>query len=79
LSAGTSLPAGEEGQDRCLARSKAEDLLRAVVPPRESGLRRREVEACSLGKQVELTEQGLGPDPGRDGVRLPQRHGRLGT
>ena len=39
----------------------------------------REVEPGALGEQFELPEQGPGSDPGGDGVRLPQRHGRLGA
>jgi hypothetical protein len=29
----------------------------------------------ALGEQLELAEQGPGSDPGRDGVRLPERKG----
>jgi hypothetical protein len=38
-----------------------------------------EVEPGALGEQLELGGQGAGADPSRDGVRIPQRHTRLGA
>src|SRR5205085_11561437 len=58
---------------------KAEDLLWAVLLLGKRGLRRREIEPRALGEQLDLAEQRPGPYPGRDGVRLPQRHGRHGA
>src|SRR5436305_3886225 len=71
--------AGEEVQHLRLTCRKAEDLLWAVLLLGKRGLRRREIEPRALGEQLDLAEQRPGPYPGRDGVRLPQRHGRHGA
>src|ERR1700750_3464386 len=71
--------AGEEVQDLRLARGQAEDFPWAVLLFGEGGRRGREFEPRALGEQFEFAEQRPGPDPGRDGMCLPQRHGRLDT
>ena len=71
--------AGKEGQDIRLARGQAEDLLQGPFPGWRPVVGRGEVEPGALGEQLELGGQGAGADPGRDGVRVPQRHARLGA
>jgi hypothetical protein len=40
---------------------------------------RGKIEPRALCEQFELPKQGLGSDPSRDGVRLPEWHARFGA
>ena len=71
--------AGDERQHLRLARRQAEDLLQALLARRATRVGRREIEPRALGEQLELAQQRLRSDPSRDGVRLPERHARLGA
>ena len=62
-----------------LARRQPEELLQALRRVGGAGVRRRRIEPRSLGEQLELAQQGLRSEPGRDGVGVPERHARLGA
>ena len=72
--------AGDERQNLRLARRQPEELLQALLRrPAESASGGVEIEPRALGEQLELAQQGPRSDPSRDGVRLPERHARLGA
>ena len=72
-------PAGDERQHFRLARREPEGLFEALRRVVWACLRWRQIEPRSLCKQLELVQQGLRSDPGRDGGCLPERHARLGA
>jgi len=70
---------GDEGQDLRLPRRQAEELPQALRSVGRPSVRRRELQPRALGEQLELPGQGRCSDPGRDGVRLPERPTCLGA